>query len=91
MSENATNEQGAERTHTRGELLVGVQFNPSRNPAVDKTKEIFAGIIDNMDAAYAEKYPDGKGSYNANIIRGMAVQSCILAQMAVVKFLTWND
>lgn len=91
MSENQNPVKEQEFNPTCGGQLVGVQFNPSKNPAVDRVKDIFAGIIDGIDANYAEKYPDGKGSYNGNIIRGMAVQSCLLAQMAVVKFLTWND
>jgi hypothetical protein len=38
-----------EREMTKGEYRVGVAFNPSQNPAVDKLKQAAAELIDMID------------------------------------------
>jgi hypothetical protein len=69
---------------TFGQKAVGLNFNPSGDDKVGQVKQSFADLIDTCDAIKAE-------SYLANTFKGMAIRSCILAQMAVVKSLTWKD
>jgi len=69
------------------EKAVGYTFNPSGDSKVYQVKRLFASLIDLIYDAQSTEKP----SYLANTLYWMALRSCITAQMAVVKFLTWKD
>lgn len=72
------------QTLTYGDKLVGRSFNPSALPVVDRIKELYAGIIDEL-AAIKSTSDEGDLFYD------MAIQSAVTAQMQSVKFVTWKD
>lgn len=78
---------GLERLPTFWEKAVGLSFNPGGMESVNVVKELFAAIIDIINPAEPEK----ESSYMSNNLKWMATRACIMAQMAVVKFLTWKD
>jgi hypothetical protein len=75
---------------TPGQKLVGVSFNPSAMPAVDRVKQIAAEMYDIVKKDYEEK----KMHHNATpefFNEMIHVQGEILnAQMNAVKMLTWR-
>jgi hypothetical protein len=80
------------RELTFGEKAVGVSFNPSKNPAVDEAKELSARLIDLVEELSNKVDQNTSGrSWMFNVLRTQAINLLIGAQMAVVKFLTWND
>lgn len=75
------------RELTFWEKAVGLTFNPGWMESVNKAKQLFAEVIDMVN-----EWPvSSDDSYMKNTLKGMAIRSCITAQMAVVKFLTWKD
>jgi len=65
-----------------GEKIVGIKFNPSELSSVDKIKRTFADIIDSLNY--------GTATYETEVIKNFAIQQCLIAQMAVVKCLTFD-
>lgn len=70
---------------TFGQKAVGINFNPSGNPKVDKIKKLYAEIIDTL--------VDENGGYDtdnslAGRCAGRAVNDAIGSQMWAVKALT---
>lgn len=54
---------------------------------IHTVKTAFAGLIDLI-----EGWPvSSEDSYLKKAIKDMALKSCMAAQMAVVKFITWKD
>lgn len=81
-----SNDEPSEKELSFWEKAVGLSFNPFWDDKVLNVKRLFASVIDVID------YEEGKNnSYMKNILKGIAIRSCITAQMAVVKFLTWKD
>ena len=76
------------RVLTFGQKLVGLNFNPSNDDQVGKVKQLFADILDAIGDPTADTE---RRSYSYNIIRTQAINTTMLAQMAVVKFLTWRE
>lgn len=70
---------------TDGQKLMGVTFNPSKDPRVDDVKNAFASIA---DLVFEQGTPDN--SYNFNLIRGCSLHALIHGQMDVVKLLTFK-
>jgi len=71
---------------TFGQKAIGLTFNPSKDDAVAKCKQIFADAIDQMN--------DLKSStLNGEIKRlcSVAITEAQTAQMWAVKALTWKD
>ena len=74
---------------TRGQIAMGINFNPSRNPLVDKIKQQCADVVDTI-----EEYRDNvKG--DANSVQGeklaqsqIAIRSIQEGQMWAVKSVT---
>jgi len=66
-----------------GERTVGITFNPSFDPRVDKVKALFAEAIDLM---YGDQIFDAETLQ----LRKAAQMDCLRAQMMVVKFLTYK-
>lgn len=78
----------AETSHrelTFGEKLVGVNFNPSKDPRVDKIKALAAEMADVMKTFDEEKVTK---SYLHNSFLGSATRRILDAQMWCVKALT---
>ena len=69
---------------TFGELAVGLSFNPSALPEVDRVKSSFAQIIDLCNDV-------STFTYLGNTLKGMAIRACIEAQMCVVKLITFKE
>jgi hypothetical protein len=75
------------RELTIGEQFVGVSFNPSQRPEVDRARAICAELIDMLYDSFYKKNRD-------QITQGigdMALHQVLLAQMAIVKLLTLPD
>ena len=70
---------------TFGQKAVGVSFNPSKNPDVDRIKQVFANAIDQMDA-FRKKSESAEAKRYASIAITDAESAC----MRAVKALTWE-
>ena len=79
---------------TRGQELVGFNFNPSNLSQVDKAKKLSADLIDMVlddhDIKVTKATAENPITYNRNILKTLAVTAMVQAQMAVVKILTWS-
>lgn len=75
------------RELTDGEVLVGLDFNPSGRPDVDEVKQICARLADIIfkGNGLETKYP-----YHVSTFKGDAIHCILHAQMAAVKSLTFN-
>jgi hypothetical protein len=72
-----------ERELTFGEKAVGLTFNPSGDPKVQKLKELYAEIIDILAEG-------DKPTKFSNDIRAKAIFEAMDAQMWAVKSATWR-
>ena len=71
---------------TYGQKAVGLTFNPSGNPEVQRIKELYAEIIDLCyGARLASTSPEQKRLFS------VAITESQTAQMWAVKALTWSD
>lgn len=75
----------AQRPMTYGEKAVGLDFNPSGDPAVAHLKQLFAEVIDHMDELRNGSKP-GEQARLASI----AITEAQGAQMWAVKAATWR-
>lgn len=80
-----------ENQFTFGQKLVGVDFNPSKNPKVDRLKELFAEAIDIVeneweDYTKAISTKDAKEYGMRASLRHYAIGEILNAQMNAVKF-----
>ncbi len=72
---------------TFGQKLMGVSFNPSRNPMVDEVKMAFGKMVDDIQRqSGVAPYYSPKGELGR-----LAISQIILTQMAVVKVLTLDE
>lgn len=71
---------------TYGEKAVGLTFNPSNDPTVQKIKELYAEIIDLVNAMPVSNNPSEK----ARLIK-ISITQAQQAQMWAVKAATWQD
>lgn len=71
---------------TYGGKAVGLTFNPSGDPSVQRCKEMFANCIDQMDALRSGVGVDREVARMASI----AITEAQTAQMWAVKALTWR-
>lgn len=76
------------RPMTYGEKAVGITFNPSNDPKVQKMKELYAEIIDLLN----DFDPDGKEmtSDQARLLK-IAITEAQGAQMWAVKGITFKS
>lgn len=74
-------------TPTFGQKAVGINFNPSADSAVDRHKQHYANIIDQMNEFRnrADATPEQKR------LASIAITEAQGAQMWGVKCLTWKD
>jgi hypothetical protein len=71
---------------TFGEKAVGLSFNPSGDPLVNKLKSLFAQIIDLCDQERALALDKEKVR-----LYSVAVTEAQTSQMWAVKAATWKD
>lgn len=74
-------------TLTFGQQLVGISFNPSRNPDVDRAKALCAELADLVN----DNQKVSPASYGYNLIKGKALGEILSAQMLTVKLLTYQN
>lgn len=72
---------------TFGQELMGLTFNPSGDPKVQRLKELFAEIADIVNEHPASTLP---ASYSFNLIKGNALREILNAQMNSVKLVTFQ-
>ena len=73
-----------ERPLSFGEKLVGMTFNPSGDPRVQKAKQLCAELADLLE----EDYQQSESNYLKRVLHDTAVGDILKAQMMVVKVLT---
>lgn len=83
--DSVTNQVNSVRL-TYGEKAVGLTFNPSGDPTVQRIKELYAEIIDLIDAARAAVGPGEKDR-----LLFVAITEAQTAQMWAVKGITWKS
>lgn len=78
---------------THGQKLVGKTFKLSNNPDVDNAKHLSAELIDLVNDTHNCKTDEGRAmaSMYRVTLKTLAIQKVIEAQMAVVKYITWED
>lgn len=77
---------------TFGQKAVGLTFNHAEGELAEKVTKVKQSFADVIDLIGDPTLPtDTKPSWMYNILRTAAINSCITAQMAVVKWLTWKD
>jgi hypothetical protein len=74
------------RSLTFGEILVGLDFNPSNRPDVDEAKQLCARLANMVNDLQKET----SQPYLSNTFKGDAIRYILHAQMAIVKYLTFN-
>lgn len=75
-----------EKQLTYGQRAVGLDFNPSGDPAVIKMKQHYADIIDQLnDLRFSSPSPEVKRHCS------VAITDAETAQMRAVKAITWKD
>lgn len=83
-------QQQDQREYTFGEKLVGLTFNPSGDPKVQRAKELCAELADLLDNAKNEKTDNGNmmTSQLYGQLFDHTIGEILNAQMNVVKVLT---
>jgi hypothetical protein len=86
-------ENNTERELSFGEKAVGLTFNPSGDGKVNEAKQLMAEALDLLKEAEEEKTEFGTKtqSWEANVFRTNAFNKIVDAQMALVKYITWNN
>lgn len=88
-TENTMPEQAViiqEKILSFGELLVGIEFNPSNDDKVAKVKQLMAEVANIMKDAYSES----EKSPVKSLLFDHAVGEIVNAQMSVVKVITFK-
>ena len=76
---------------SRGEQLVGINFNPSNNTDVDTIKRACAYLIDVVEKHREEHGQHGTLTANRELLMNHAIGEVINAQMNVVKAITFTN
>ena len=72
-----------------GQKAVGVSFNPSQNPDVDKLKALFAQAFDIVERSVPSMTEDNTNEgFRKRKMRDAALHEIISAQMWAVKVIT---
>jgi hypothetical protein len=91
LDDNKANaEPTTARELTAGQKLVGISFNPSNMPTVDRVKQLAAEMFDIMKADYMHKCTDPNASPEFFTAFVHAQGEILNAQMNAVKMLTWR-
>jgi len=80
------NQSNMEWKPTFGEQLVGITFNPSSDPKVQRAKELCAELADLLEQDFKSK----EVSYLSSHLYRHALGEILNAQMNVVKVLTFK-
>lgn len=86
MLSGEIDEKTPQRDFTFGELLVGLDFNPSGRPDVNEAKQLCARLANMVQDLQRETTQP----YLSNTFKGDAIRYILHAQMAIVKYLTFN-
>lgn len=70
---------------TYGQKAVGLIFNPSGDPQVNRVKELYAEIIDLCHEARGQDRSERARLFST------AITEAQMAQMWAVKAITWSD
>jgi hypothetical protein len=73
-------------TRSYGERAVGLDFNPSGDPAVHEVKTRYAEVIDHLNNLRSET-----GDTEKKRLCSVAITQAQDAQMWAVKAITWKD
>lgn len=78
---------------TFGEKAVGLTLNPLGDEKVNKAKQLMAEALDLLKESEMEKNNNAKAPQStvANVLRTIAFIKIFDAQMALVKYITWNN
>jgi hypothetical protein len=78
---------------TFGQLAVGYKFNPSNQSDVDIAKKLMADAIDLLEDAHNVHVQEEtvRLSWTRNVLRTSTFNAIRMAQMELVKYLTWRD
>jgi len=76
---------------SRGEQLVGINFNPSANSEVDTVKRACAYLIDVIEKHREEHGHHGTLTANREFLMNHAIGEILNAQMNVVKVITFTN
>jgi hypothetical protein len=79
-----------ERVPTFGEKAVGLAFNPSGDPTVQKLKELYAQIIDVCNEGRGPQSAADSVSAERARLFSIAITEAQGAQMWAVKAATWK-
>ena len=74
---------------TYGQKLVGLDFNHAEGQTHDVVHAVKLAFAELIDTVNDQRTPND--SHIKNTLSTFAVTSCLAAQMAVVKVLTWKD
>lgn len=90
---NEPEKNTTQRESTFGEQAVGLTFNPSGDEKVNKAKRLMAEAIDLLNEAENEKTNGGQAmqSWTSNVFKTNAFNKIVDAQMALVKYITFNN
>lgn len=84
-------EETVEAPMSFGEQLVGLTFNPSGDPKVQKAKELCAQLADLIQSDYLDRrFSDNPPSDLYKQLHQHTVGEILNAQMNVVKILTFK-
>ncbi len=75
---------------TYGQKAVGLTFNPSGDPRVQRVKELYASVIDGLADLRAGN-PGEDASAEVKRLASIAITEAQTAQMWAVKAFTWKD
>lgn len=75
---------------TYGEKIVGISFNQSNDPVVDKLKSIFAEAIDIVKMDMDKKNALSPISHMQDFLSGLSIGEILKAQMSAVKAVTYR-
>jgi hypothetical protein len=87
------------QSQTEGQRLVGITFNPSGDPKVNRAKELCAELFDLVNNNYDNPYSSNSEIEHAvpgyeDPLKDTVFQSfitdCLKTQMMAVKLLTWK-
>lgn len=78
---------------TFGQRAVGLNFNPSNDPKLDKVRLLIAEAIDILEDTHKERTDNERAmvSWTTNVFRTEAFNALTKASMSLVKYLTWKN
>ena len=78
-----------DQTLTFGQKAVGLRFNPSGDSHVEDVKQLYAHVIDKMNAL--RNTAQANGEHEKARLASIAITEAQGAQMWAVKAITWES